>query len=113
LLVHTGPKIEAAAADFAAMSHNLRMQTVDVQATAKEVTERIRNQSMRMDSMLTRVLDGVDRAGGFMTDTVSKPMRQLAGVLASAKAVVESLRHDTPERRASGDQARGDKDMFV
>ena len=54
------------------------------------------NQTARMDSMLTSVFDAVDRAAGFMSDTVSKPMRQLAGILASAKAVVESLRTDVP-----------------
>ncbi len=112
-LVHTGPKIEAAATDLAAMSHNLRRQTADVQVAADVVLERIKNQSLRMDSMFTRVLDGVDRATGFMTDTVARPMRQLAGLLASAKAVVESLRHDNPPARNSGDLARGDKDMFV
>ena len=113
LLAHTGPKIEAAATDLAAMSYNLRRQTADVQAAADGILERIKSQSLRMDSMFTRVLDGVDRASGFMTDTVAKPMRQLAGLLASAKAVVESLRHDGPHARVSGDQARGDKDMFV
>jgi hypothetical protein len=108
LLADTGPKIEAAATDLAAMSHNLRRQTADLQVAGTEIVERLQKQSMRVDTMLTGVLDGVDRATGFMTDTVSKPMRQLAGFLASAKAVVESLRNDTP-----GERSRADKDMFV
>ncbi len=112
LLVHTGPKIESAATDLAALSQNLRRQTADIQVAGKEIIDRLQKQSQRVDSMLTKVLDAVDRTGGFMTDTVTKPMRQLAGLLASAKAVVEALRSDSPTHSA-GDKARGDKDMFV
>jgi methyl-accepting chemotaxis protein len=113
LLVSTGPKVEAAATDIAAMSHNLRRQTADIQVAGREIFERMQKQSQRVDTMLTHVLDAVDRTGGFMTDTVTKPMRQLAGLLASAKAVVESLRSDPHAAHASSDKARGDKDMFV
>ncbi len=113
LLVHTGPKVETAAADIAAMSHNLRRQTADIQTAANGILDRVNNQSLRMDAMLTRIFDSIDRATGFMSETVTKPMRQLAGLLASAKAVVESLRSDGPGTRAPGDLHRGDKDMFV
>lgn len=113
LLVQTAPRIEAAAIDLAAMSHNLRKQTADVQVAANSVMERIQNQSLRIDGMLTHVLDAVENATGFMTDTVTKPMRQLAGLLASAKAVVETLRSDTPVARQAGDEPSGEKDMFV
>jgi len=113
LLVKNGPKIEAAATDFAAMSHNLRRQTADIQVAGREIFERLQKQSQRVDMMLTKVLDAVDRTGGFMTDTVTRPMRQLAGLLASAKAVVESLRSDPHATHASSERAHGDKDMFV
>lgn len=96
-MAHTGPKIEAAVVDIAAMSHNLRRQTADVQVAASGIMERITAQSIRMDSMLTSIFDGVERAGGFMSDSLAKPMRQVAGLLASAKAVIESLRSDYPQ----------------
>jgi len=113
LLAKTAPKIENAAVDLAAVSHNLRRQTADIQSAAEKVIDRVLSQTARMDSMLTNTFDAVDRAAGFMSDTVSKPMRQLSGILASAKAVVESLRSGVPETLPPGDQARGDKDMFV
>jgi ABC-type transporter Mla subunit MlaD len=113
LLASTSPKIEAAAADLAAVSHNLRRQTADVQVAANGILERVKSQSARLDSMLTRIFDALDHATGFMTSTVSRPMRQLAGLLASAKAVVESLRNGAPGTRAPGDQPGGDKDMYV
>jgi uncharacterized protein YoxC len=113
LLAHTGPKIEGAASDLAAVSQNLRRQTNDIQSAANEIIERFRRQSARVDLMVTSIFDVVDRGTSFMSDAISKPMRQLAGFLASAKAVVESLRATAPEHHVPDDQPRGDKDMFV
>ena len=96
LLANTGPKIESAVVDMAAMSHNLRRQTADVQVAATEIIERFNKQSARVDSMLTKIFDGVDRTTGFVTESVNKPARQIAGFLASAKAIIESLRGDHP-----------------
>jgi ABC-type transporter Mla subunit MlaD len=112
LLAHTGPKIEAAVTDAAAITHNLRRQTVDVQQAANEVIERMRRQSARADSMLTNVMDAADKTASFMTEQVSKPVRQISGLLASAKAVVESLRStaDQPPPSAGADLTRGNKD---
>jgi hypothetical protein len=55
-----------------------------------------------MDTMMTKTLDTVDRAASFMTDTVSKPMRQLSAVMASAKAIVETLRTGPADGRTDG-----------
>ncbi len=92
LLTRVTPYVESTVFDVATMAHGLREQTVQVEVTAKDILERLRKQSSRVDAMLSSVLDAVDRAGSFLTDAVSKPARQLAGVLASVKAVVESLR---------------------
>jgi methyl-accepting chemotaxis protein len=94
-LSSSAPKVEATLTDIAAVAQKLRAQTEDVQVAAGEVIERVRRQGSRMDSMLTKTLDSVDRAATFMTDAVGKPMRQLSAVLASAKAVVETLRTPT------------------
>ncbi len=112
-LNHSGPKIESTLEDFATVAHKLRTQTEDVQVAASEVIERVRNQSARMDSMMTKTLDGVDRAATFMTDAVGKPMRQLSAVLASAKAVVDTLR--TPTHMHENHQASGNpaEDRYV
>ena len=104
-LERNSPKVEAALTDIAAVAHKLRTQTEDVQVAASEVIERVRNQGARMDSMMTKTLDGVDRAATFMTDAIGKPMRQLSAVLASAKAVVDTLR--TPTHMHEGHQNSG------
>ena len=71
-----------------------------MQSAANEIVARVRRQASRLDTMLSSVLDAVERAGAFMADAVAKPMRQLSAVLASAKAVVESLRSAEPASRS-------------
>jgi len=112
-LVHTAPKIESAVADIAVVTQKLRAETEDVQVAANELIDRARRQGARMDSMMTKTLDAVERAAIFMTDTVAKPMRQLSAVLASAKAVVESLRSGTSDGRAQQEHANSEQDFYA
>ncbi len=113
LLARVAPKIEQTTSDLALLTRALRNQTADVQAVADEIIGRAQRQAHRVDTMLSNVLDAVDRAGSFMADTVTKPMRQLSAFLASAKAVIESLRSTQGTSRAEVNRASGDNDLFV
>ena len=113
LVERLAPKIQETTADLAVLTRALRDQAADVQAAADDIIARARNQVGRVDSMLTSLLDAVDRATVFMADAVSKPMRQLSAFLASAKAVVESLRNNEGPHRAPANRSSSDHDMFV
>ena len=110
LLSRTSPKIESAVTDLAAISANLRRQTSDVQTAATEIVERFRRQSARVDGKLTSIFDVLDRATNVMSEVLSKPMRQVAGILASAKAVMETLRNGAPESHAEANDSEAEKD---
>lgn len=111
LLARVAPKMESTVTDAAAVAHRLREQTEVIESASREIIDRVRRQSSRVDAMLSKVLDAVDRTGGFLTDAVSKPARQLAGILSSAKAVIESLRaSETAPRQASHSK---DEDSFI
>ncbi len=112
-LVHTAPKIESAVADIAVVTQKLRAETEDVQVAANELIDRARRQGARMDSMMTKTLDAVERAAIFMTDTIAKPMRQLSAVLASAKAVVETLRSGPSDSRAQQEHSNSEQDFYA
>jgi ABC-type transporter Mla subunit MlaD len=86
------PKIEDAAGDLAEITNGLRAQSVDVQSSVLQLLDKVRKQSDRLDDMFTSLLNTVDRTGSFVTDIVSKPVRQLSSILAMVKAVVDSLR---------------------
>jgi len=113
LIARVTPRIEQTTADLAVLTRALRDQTADVQAAADEIIGRARRQARRVDTMLSNLLDAVDRASAFMADTVTKPMRQLSAFLASAKAVIESLRSTEGATRAGANRASGDNDLFV
>lgn len=113
LIERLTPKIETAGDDLTAMAHSLRIQTDDLQVAANEVIARVRSQTSRLDAITTNLLNGVDRAGHFMSDTVTKPMRQVSAILASIKAAVETLRAAEPGPRSHPVHTPGDNDMFV
>jgi len=113
LLVQITPKIVDTSTDIAALTKSLRAQTADVQAAATEIVARVRTQTGRIDSLLSSTLDTLERATGFMAETLTKPMRQLGALLASAKAVIESLRASEPVSRAQRNQTSRDNDLFV
>jgi len=98
-LTRVSPKVEAAAGDVAEIARGLRAQTAQMQSSVMEILEKVRKQSTRVDSMVTGVLDTADRAGGFVNDVVSRPVRQVSSILAAVKAIVESLRGSRAQSR--------------
>jgi len=95
---NVAPKVETAAAELAVITTRLREQTADIQTAANDIIARTQRQAGRVDHMLTAVFDRVERASTFVADVVAKPVRQLSGVLASVKAVVETMREPAPHR---------------
>jgi len=110
-LSRVGPRMESLTTDLADVAHDLRAQSKEVQASLTEVLERVHRQTSRMDTMLTNMMDGVERAGGFVVDAVSLPVRQLSAIAASAKAVIGALRAKNPRPRQTHSPA--DQDQFI
>ena len=92
VLARVTPKVESATGDLAEIAQGLRVQTAEMQLAALEIMDRVRIQSNRLDEMVTTLLDTMDRAGGFVANAVSAPVRQVSKLLGTVKAVVESLR---------------------
>lgn len=110
------PKVEQTCSDVAALTHVARTQTSELQSAATEFIGRARSQVSRLDSMITNLMDGADRAGEFMSQAVNRPVRQVSGILASIKAVVETLRTPEPPARVRTNHSPargGDPEMFV
>jgi uncharacterized protein YoxC len=111
LLDHVGPKVEQTANDLAALTHSLRKQALEMEGAVTEIVDRVRKETGRIDTMFSSTLDAVDKASAYVTQTVSKPVRQISGILASLKAIVESLRSSDSSFREP--VIHNDKDMFV
>ena len=111
LFIRLSPKVESTVTDVAELTRSFRAQAADVEVSIEEILGKARKQAGRIDSMVSGTLDAVDNAAAFVTETVSKPVRQLSGLVASVKAMVESLRESSPAYREPA--AHDDKDMFV
>jgi ABC-type transporter Mla subunit MlaD len=111
LFTRLAPKVEATVDDLAAIAEGLRTQSTDMQASVTEILDKLRTQTVRLDAMFSSLLDGVDRAGGFVADVVSRPVRQISGLLASVKAIAQALRAPAP--RAPRSRPSEDVDTFI
>ncbi|HLI03238.1 MAG TPA: hypothetical protein VKU93_03105 [Terracidiphilus sp.] len=104
LVQNIAPRLEEAANDLTVIGRRLREQTAEIQSAANEIIDRTRLQASRVDGMITAVFDRVERAGVFVSGTVARPMRQLTGIIASVKAVVETLLEPHPGHRPPAPQ---------
>jgi methyl-accepting chemotaxis protein len=95
------PRVEETAKNVAEMSQTLKENTTKVSASATEIAHRVNAQSSRVDAMVSGALDAIDRTAGVVVDAVNKPIRQISGLLAGVKAVVEVLGASQPTDRAS------------
>ena len=111
LLDSVGPKIESIAADVADLTRKAQEQGTELQATASDILDRVQRQTSRVDAMLTNVMDGMEHAGNVVSDSVTRPVRQVSAALAAAKAFLTVLA--TGRRRIQNDHVVADQDMFV
>jgi uncharacterized protein YoxC len=100
-MIVLAPKVESAVTDASDLARILRTQAQEVQSSMQDALVRVRAQSSRIDEMFTGTLDAVDKAGEFVTRAVSKPMRQMSGVLASIRAFVETMQAPDPAANTS------------
>ena len=93
------PHLEFAATELADMAqrHSCGRPTGCRRRSTKS-RARARRQVDRVDKMATSALNGLDRFGGFVNEAVHLPVRQLNGIVAATKAVIETLRGGAPQR---------------
>ena len=111
LLENVAPKIESIATDMADLTHRVKQQGAEVQATTADILERVHRQTSRVDTMITGVIDGIEHASNVVSDSVSRPVRQVTAMLASAKAFLSVLA--TGRRPGRQQEIVADQDMFV
>jgi len=60
------------------------------------IMQRVDRQTQRLDSLLTSGLNALDRTAVAIESAVAAPVRQVNGIFAAVKAVVETYRAETP-----------------
>src|SRR3954452_10090076 len=92
------PQLITAATELSTVTHEIRAQVNQLQDSLDEVAAKARNQVNRVDSMTTSALNGLDRFGTFLNEAVHVPIRQVNGVVAAAKAIMDTLKSPAPAR---------------
>jgi hypothetical protein len=105
------PKIESVATDVADLAHRLKEQSVEFEAVAGEILERVHRQTSRVDNMFTGVVDNVEYATNVVSDSITTPIRRVSAMLAGAKAFITVLA--TGRRPGQQVDVVADQDMFV
>ncbi len=112
------PHVESTVTDLTTMARDVRAEASRLQQSVDEVAAKARSHADRVDGMVVSFLDGLDRFGTFLNETIRTPFRQVNGIVAAARAVIDTLRSPAPPRSRHrptppsmyvGD----DKDLFV
>ena len=108
LIARIEPKIESVATDLAEITRTASGEAKRLTDSVDEVRERMRRQAERVDGMTTGALNGVDRFGHYVNHAAGIPVRQVSGLMAAAKAVVETLRKPAPRSHAAPSETAPD-----
>jgi hypothetical protein len=111
ILEKVAPKVESISTDLADITQTAKEQTARISFTTDEILARVHRQTIRVDNMMTNVVDGVEHAGNVVSDSVSRPVRQVTAVLASVKAFLSVLARGRGYERPV--EVVTDQDMFV
>ena len=99
LMERISPQVVTISAGLSELTETLRKESKGVRVSVSEIMERVNRQTERLDSMLTQGLNTVEKAGTVLEAAVALPVRQANGILAAAKAIIETYR-TTPSRHA-------------
>jgi len=100
------PHVITISAGLAEVTETVKTETHGVKISVAEIMERVSRQTERLDVMLTHGLDAVERAGQVVESTVAAPVRQVNGIIAAVKAIIETYR--APARRRAANYAEND-----
>jgi hypothetical protein len=105
------PQIITVTGGLSELTETLRKETAGVSFSVAEIMGRVSRQTQRLDAMLTAGLNSVERAGGVLESAVAMPVRQVNGIFAALKAMIETYRSETPSRKPPYPDP--DQDKFI
>jgi methyl-accepting chemotaxis protein len=110
LMERLAPQIVTVSEGLAELTEIIHKETKGVRISVNEIMERVSRQTARLDSMLTSGLDTVEHTAEVIETVVAAPVRQVNGIYAAIKAIIDTYRSPLPPRRPTYDP---DQDQFV
>jgi len=100
LVERLSPEVTVVTAGLAELTQVVRRETKDVHFSVSEIIGRVNTQTARLDAMLTATLDVLEKTGTQLEKSIAAPVRQVNGVFAAVRAVIDTYRTTQPRREA-------------
>lgn len=95
LLEDLSPKVKIITANLVDTSATLRSQAEQVKTAVEDISARTRQQTSRVDGMVTTTLNSIAEASSALERGIAVPLRQVNGVLNGLRVGLETLRSKT------------------
>ena len=96
LVERISPQVTTISAGLAELTSKIQTESHGVSVSVSEIMERVSRQTARLDHMLTGGLNTVERATEVVERSVAGPVRQVNGIMAAIRAVIDTYRTETP-----------------
>jgi ElaB/YqjD/DUF883 family membrane-anchored ribosome-binding protein len=110
ILEDSEEKIGSVTGDAAEITRLARVQAQKMDRLLTEAADRLRDQIIRTDHIVTGALEVVDEAGSRIRKTLWGPLQQASAVLKGVMVGLEVLRG---QRRSRDSEAHQDEELFI
>ena len=111
ILEDSQEKISSMTSDAAEITRVARLQAQKMDRLLTEAADRLRDQIIRTDHIVTGALEVVDEAGSRIRRTLWGPLQQASAVLKGVMVGLEVLRGQ--RRGRDSDEAHQDEELFI
>jgi len=96
LMERISPQVIVVTQGLAELTEVVRRETKEVHISVSDIVQRVNRQTERLDAMLTSALDFTERTGVVLESAVATPVRQVNGIFAAVRAMIDTYRTTNP-----------------
>jgi 5-hydroxyisourate hydrolase-like protein (transthyretin family) len=111
MLEDSEDRIASIMGDAAELTRLTRTQAQKVDRVFTDAADRLRDQIIRADRILTGALEVVEEAGSTFRRTLWQPFNQISAIIKGLKAGLDVIRGQKP--RSSAEPATQDEELFI
>lgn len=113
MLDETQPRLAEIVANAAEITEVAKRQTHKFDRVFSEAVDRLRDQVVRADQILTGVLEGLEEAGTEFRRTVWEPMQKATAIIRGIQTGIEFLRASRQRPPVDRPRASGEEELFI
>jgi methyl-accepting chemotaxis protein len=111
ILEETRPRIQELSVEALEIARTAKVQVAQIAEIVKDTGELAKERISQIDHKVVETVDQMSEVGDVVKTVVTRPVREVNGILAGVRAAVTSFAHGG--RRPSVDHATQDEEMFI